>query len=100
MSINNITPNYYNAGSLPFKDLINAKFSKQQRQAISEFQVYKYLWRFKEKNGQEDLIKAHYYLEDLINLYDPDDPKDTTDQQYENESQVLEEINKIFNDHI
>lgn len=100
MSINNITPNYYNAGSLPFKDLINAKFSKQQRQAISEFQVYKYLWRFKEKNGQEDLIKAHYYLEDLINLYDPDDPTDPKDQQCETESQVLEEINKIFNDHI
>lgn len=97
MSINNITPNYYNAGSLPFQDLINAKFSKQQRQAISEFQVYKYLWRFKEKNGQEDLIKAHYYLEDLINLYDPDDP---TEQQCETKSQVLEEINKIFNDHI
>ena len=72
MSTPNIHPNYYNAGSLPFKDLIDAKFSKQQRQAISEFQVYKYLWRFKEKNGQEDLIKARYYLEDLIDLYSPD----------------------------
>ena len=73
---NNITPNYYNAGTLPFKELVDSKFSREQRKAISEFQVYKYLWRFKEKNGQEDLIKARYYLEDLINLYDPDDLKD------------------------
>lgn len=69
----NIQPSYYNSGSLPFKALIDAKFTKSQRRSISEFQVYKYLWRFKEKNGLEDLIKARYYLEDLIDLYSPED---------------------------
>ncbi len=29
--------------------------------------IVKYLWRFDKKNGIEDLKKARWYLEDLIN---------------------------------
>ena len=68
-----ILNDYYNSGQIKFGDLINSKFSIEQRKTISEFQVYKYLWRFKEKNGKEDLIKARYYLDDLIGLYN-DEP--------------------------
>jgi hypothetical protein len=32
--------------------------------------IVKYLWRFKDKNGLEDLKKARWYLEDLINQFD------------------------------
>lgn len=67
-----IINDYYNTGDVKFKDLVDSKFSREQRKAISEFQIYKYIWRYKEKNGQEDLIKARYYLEDLINLYNED----------------------------
>ena len=67
-----IINDYYNTGDVKFKDLVDSKFSREQRKAISEFQVYKYIWRYKEKNGLEDLIKAKYYLDDLINLYNED----------------------------
>ena len=29
--------------------------------------IIKYLWRHEHKNGIEDLLKAKFYLEDLIN---------------------------------
>ena len=51
-----------------FGKLINAKFTPEQRKVIDEFQIYKYIFRYKEKNGKEDLLKAKYYLNDLIKL--------------------------------
>ena len=67
-----IINDYYNTGDVKFKDLVDSKFSREQRKAISEFQIYKYIWRYKEKNGLEDLIKTKYYLDDLIKLYNED----------------------------
>ena len=34
--------------------------------------IAKYLWRFKYKNGIEDLKKAQWYLNKLIEVYDDD----------------------------
>jgi hypothetical protein len=37
--------------------------------------IVKYLWRFKDKNGLEDLKKARWYLDDLIQqLYSKSEP--------------------------
>jgi hypothetical protein len=32
--------------------------------------IMKYLWRYRYKNGSEDLKKAHWYLEKLIEVAD------------------------------
>lgn len=32
----------------------------------------KYLWRYQDKNGLEDLKKAHWYLTDAIKQLEPD----------------------------
>ena len=34
--------------------------------------IVKYLWRFRYKNGVEDLKKAQWYLNKLIEVYDDD----------------------------
>lgn len=39
--------------------------------------VMKYLWRFRQKNGVEDLRKARWYLEALIDYEGLDGPADT-----------------------
>lgn len=36
-------------------------------EAIDTFNVFKYIWRWKKKNGLEDLKKAKNYLDHLIN---------------------------------
>ena len=33
---------------------------------VDEFNVFKYIYRWKEKNGIQDLKKARWYLNDLI----------------------------------
>ena len=58
-----ITPNYYDT---EFKKLINHKFTLEQQITIDEFNVYKYLYRWKDKNGVKDLKKAIWYLKDII----------------------------------
>jgi hypothetical protein len=82
--MNYILNDYYNSGDIKFGDLINSKFTEDQRKAIDEFQVYKYLWRYKSKNGKDDLIKAKYYLDDLIRLltidYDNELPLDWSEK--------------------
>ena len=36
-------------------------------EAIDSFNVFKYIWRWKKKNGLEDLKKCRNYLDHLIN---------------------------------
>ena len=62
-----INPTYYDQ---VFDTLMTHKFTPEQRLTISEFNVYKYLYRYKSKNGLEDLKKAKWYLEEMIKIYD------------------------------
>lgn len=62
-----INPTYYDQ---IFDTLMTHKFTPEQRMTISEFNVYKYLYRYKSKNGLEDLKKAKWYLEEMIKIYD------------------------------
>lgn len=64
-----IKPSYYETeNGISFHDLVVSKFDKYQRIDINEFQVEKYLFRWREKNGLEDLVKCRYYLDDMIQL--------------------------------
>lgn len=58
---NVVHPNHYN-GKYECIDVMKDVFGEE---AIKEFYVmnaFKYLWRFKKKNGEEDLKKAYNYL--------------------------------------
>ena len=57
-----IKPSYYNKenGISPFE------YIKANNLNFFEGNVIKYITRYKEKNGLEDLLKARTYLEELI----------------------------------
>lgn len=58
-----INPTYYDD---IFDNMLNNKFTKEQLMTVDEFNVLKYIYRWKEKNGIQDLKKARWYLNDLI----------------------------------
>ena len=56
-----ISPNYYKRGNIEVTDFII-----EQSMSFLEGNIVKYLVRYKEKSGIEDLRKARWYLEKLI----------------------------------
>jgi Protein of unknwon function (DUF3310) len=63
-------PNHYTAGAVECIDAIDAAVAHltDGREAFYTAQVIKYVWRWKLKNGVEDLKKAKWYLERLIGV--------------------------------
>ena len=59
--MNKISPDYYQQGNIEVTDFII-----DQSMSFLEGNVVKYLCRYKEKSGIEDLRKARWYLEKLI----------------------------------
>lgn len=60
-------PKHYTYGGIETIDYLKAKLSKDQFEGFLIGNVIKYTIRFKHKNGKEDLQKAHWYLNKLIN---------------------------------
>ncbi len=61
-------PSHYTQGSIECIDAIKAAtVGKTGIEAVCVANVIKYLWRYEEKNGPEDVKKARWYLERLIN---------------------------------
>ena len=56
-----ISPDYYKRGNIEVTDFII-----DQSMSFLEGNIVKYLARYKEKSGIEDLRKARWYLEKLI----------------------------------
>lgn len=65
--INN--PLHYNTSEIECIDAIEAMLG-DEFPAYLQGNITKYLWRFKNKNGVEDLKKAQWYLNKLINQYE------------------------------
>lgn len=62
-------PRHYNLGKVECIDAIeSATITLTGIEAVCTANIIKYLWRWKEKNGVEDLRKAQWYLEKLINI--------------------------------
>ena len=49
-----------------FDNLIKHKFNKEQQITISKFNAFKYLYRWRQKNGVQDLQKCMWYINDII----------------------------------
>ena len=61
-------PAHYTSGSIECIDAIEASVEGlDPQEAVCVGNVIKYVWRFKRKNGKQDLLKAQWYLERLIN---------------------------------
>lgn len=63
----NINPAHYKKGGIEAIEAIKAAtVGKTGIEAVCTANVIKYVWRYEEKNGIEDLRKALWYLERLI----------------------------------
>ncbi len=59
-------PDHYTAGGIECIQAIKASMSPEEYQGYLKGNALKYLWRFRHKNGVEDLKKAQVYLNWLI----------------------------------
>jgi len=65
-------PDHYNAGGVECIDaLASATADLTGIEAFDTANAIKYLWRWKHKNGVEDLKKAKWYIDHLIELKSP-----------------------------
>lgn len=49
-------------------DSIKTELSDDEMRGALRFNIRKYLWRYRAKNGVDDLVKARSYLDQLIKL--------------------------------
>ena len=61
-------PKHYLKGGLECIQVIKAQLTPEQNKGYLYGNVLKYMWRWPEKNGIEDLRKAKHYLEWLIEV--------------------------------
>ena len=74
-------PNHYTYGKYECIDVIKDITNGNDAIGIEAFclgNVLKYLWRYKHKNGTEDLKKAKWYLERLIKENELNDSEETS----------------------
>lgn len=61
-------PNHYHKGGIDVYTYLEGKLTDEQSEAIHQFNIMKYVTRYREKNGLQDLQKARYSLDKLIQL--------------------------------
>ena len=59
-------PPHYTVGAIECIDAIASSMTPQQYRGYLKGNVIKYIWRYENKNGAEDLKKAQWYLNRLI----------------------------------
>ena len=62
-------PEHYNSGGIEAIDAIMAA-TNELSEGYLQGNVLKYVWRYRYKNQAEDLKKARWYLNKLIEIYD------------------------------
>lgn len=63
-----INPNHYKSGNMECIDALAETLGSEGIKAFCKGNVIKYLWRYEKKNGVEDLKKAQWYLNKLIEM--------------------------------
>ena len=62
-------PSHYNIGKYECLDVVKELVKDMKGiEATLFFNAFKYLWRYKQKNGLQDLKKCEFYLKELISL--------------------------------
>jgi hypothetical protein len=65
----NVNPNHYRQGAIECIDALEAAtINLKGLEAVCTANAIKYLWRWKEKNGAEDLRKAQWYITKLLTV--------------------------------
>ena len=61
-----INPAHYKDTPIQFIDAVKAAMTNEQYLGFLRGNVIKYLWRYENKGGKQDLEKAEWYLKRLI----------------------------------
>lgn len=64
-------PPHYNQGGVECIEAIKASMSAEEFQGYLKGNAIKYLWRYRHKNGVQDLQKANWYNNRLIRELQP-----------------------------
>jgi hypothetical protein len=68
-------PTHYTQGKVECIDALeSAVIGLTGFEAVCTANAIKYLWRWKHKNGVEDLKKATFYINKLISIVNEEDP--------------------------
>jgi len=71
MSFDNVEkPAHYNQSGIECIQAIEASMRKDQFCGYLKGNIQKYIWRYEDKNKIEDLKKAQWYLNKLIETYE------------------------------
>ena len=62
------SPDHYKSGAIECIDAIRAQLSEEEMRGYYRGNIAKYMWRYRNKNKVEDLMKAEVYLEWLMTL--------------------------------
>ena len=60
------SPPHYNSGNIECIDAIKESMSPEAFKGYLKGNIQKYIWRYENKKGVEDLKKAQWYLNKLI----------------------------------
>lgn len=63
-----VHPKHYAYSKYECIDVLKDILGEEGFKEFCRGNVFKYLWRYNHKNGKEDLLKAKYYLEKLIEV--------------------------------
>lgn len=64
----NVHPKHYAYSKYECINVLKDILGEEGFKEFCRGNVFKYLWRYNHKNGKEDLLKAKYYLEKLIEV--------------------------------
>ena len=59
-------PSHYASGGIECVDAIQASMTPEEFQGYLKGNIQKYVWRWREKGGRQDLQKANWYLTKLL----------------------------------
>lgn len=90
MSDNVNHPEHYTSGGIECIDAIRASLGLKEFADYCKGNVIKYVWRYRHKNGVEDLKKARVYLNWMIEA-----EEEKKDAQAENKQAILEWMARI-----
>jgi hypothetical protein len=86
-----INPSHYTAGGLECIEAIEASMSEEAFRGFMKGNCIKYLWRYERKNGAEDLRKAQWYLQRLMEEVDADEKLNQLTEEVYEEVKAMEE---------
>ena len=67
------SPAHYASGGIECIDAIQSSMSPKEFQGYCKGNLIKYVWRYRDKGGVQDLRKANWYLDRLIKTHETSD---------------------------